>query len=176
MSFEVPPHIFDRIEFRCIGRQPFDDDSSPGRGDEVFDQNASMNGCSIPENQHFPTNVSFEMSEKVHHLGALDTAGVHLKIEPPERQSSDDRETFPVEGLVEHRRLSARRPSPNPCGAGAQPAFVYKDDGSPLLAGFFFSAGQSTRFHRRIAFSSRSTARRSGRWQLKPLAPINRQT
>jgi hypothetical protein len=27
-----------------------------------------------------------------------------------------------------------------------------------------------------MAFSSRSTARRSGLWQLKPLAPINRHT
>jgi hypothetical protein len=27
-----------------------------------------------------------------------------------------------------------------------------------------------------MAFSSRSTARRSGRWQLKPLAPSKRQT
>ena len=76
---------------------------------------------------------------------------------------------------MQHRGLPARSPSAHPGRASAQSAFVDKDDGSPLLPGLFFKAGQSTRCQRRMAFSSRSTARRSGRWQLKPLAPSNRQ-
>ena len=54
--------------------------------------------------------------------------------------------------------------------------FVDEDDGSALFAGFFFIAGHSTRFQRRILGSSRSIARRSGRWQLNPLSPNKRQT
>lgn len=121
-------------------------------------------------------DMPLEVPEKLDHLGAFDAAGVDLEIEPPERQSADDRKAFPVEGLVQHRGLTARRPSANPGRAGAQSTFVDEDDGAMLLAGLFFKAGQSTRFHRRMAFSSRSMARRSGRWQLKPLAPSKRQT
>ena len=116
--------------------------------------------------------MALEVSEEFDHLRALDAAGMDLEIEAPEGQAPDDRETFPVEGFVQKRSLSARRPG----AAGAQAAFVEEDDGAPLLAGLFFKAGQSTRCQRRMAFSSRSTARRSGRWQLKPLAPSKRQT
>ena len=116
------------------------------------------------------------MAQKLDDLEALDTAGMNLEIESPERQAPDDRKAFPVEGLVQHWSLPTGRPSACPRGAGAQPALVDKDDGSSLLPGLFFNAGQSVRCQRRIAFSSRSTARRSGRWQLKPLAPSKRQT
>src|SRR5436190_18819551 len=98
-----------------------------------------------------------------------------LEIEPPARQAADDRNAFPIEGFVQHWGLPARCPGACPRGAGAQPAFVDKDDGSPLLPGLFFNAGHSVRRERRIAFSSRSAARRSGRWQLKPLAPSKLQ-
>lgn len=120
--------------------------------------------------------MSLEVAQKRDDLEAFDTAGMDLEIEPPERQAANDRKAFPVEGLVQHRGLPPWRPCACPRGAGAQPAFVDKDDGSPLLPGLFFKAGQSVRCQRRIAFSSRSTARRSGRWQLKPLAPSKRQT
>ena len=116
------------------------------------------------------------MAQKLDDLEALDTAGMNLEIESPEGQAPDDRKAFPVERLRQHRSFAAGRPSAGPRGAGAQPAFVNKDDGSPLLPGLFFNAGHSVRCQRRMAFSSRSTARRSGRWQLKPLAPSQRQT
>jgi len=116
------------------------------------------------------------MLEKLDDLDAFDAAGMNLKIKPPERQAADDRKAFPVERLVQHRSLSARGPSACPRWASAQSAFVDKDDGAPLLPRLFFKAGHSVRDQRRITLASRSTARRSGRWQLKPLAPSKRQT
>ena len=135
-----------------------------------------MDRCAIPDDQYFPGNMSLEMAQKLDDLETFDAAGMNLEIKPPEGQAADDGKAFPVEGLVQHRGLPAGRPSACSRGAGAQPAFVDEDDGSSLLAGLFFKAGQSVRCQRRIAFSSRSTARRSGRWQLKPLAPSKRQT
>ena len=176
MVFQMPPHILDRIEFRCVRRQSFDHKAALGRGHIVFDQRAPVDRCAIPDDQYFSGNVALEMAQKLDNLETFDAAGMDLKIEPPEGQAADDRKAFPVEGLVQHRGLPARRPGAYPRGAGAQPAFVDKDDGSPLLPGLFFKAGHSVRCQRRIAFSSRSTARRSGRWQLKPLAPSKRQT
>lgn len=176
MCFEMPPHIFDRIEFRRVSRQPFDHEATFGGGHVVFDQHAPVDRCTIPDDQHFSRNMALKMAQKLDHLEAFDAAGMNLEIEPPEGQAPDDRKAFPVEGLMQHRSFSAWGPSAGPRGAGAQPALVNKDDGSPLLLGLFFNAGHSVRCQRRMAFSSRSTARRSGRWQLKPLAPSKRQT
>jgi hypothetical protein len=61
-------------------------------------------------------------------------------------------------------------------GSFAQSAFVDKDDGSALLAGFFFMAGHRTSFQRWIAGSSRWVARPVGRWQLQPSERRMRQT
>jgi hypothetical protein len=176
MRFEMPPHILDRIEFGSVSRQPFDHETTFGGRHVVFDQHAPVDRCAIPDDQYFSGNMPLKMAQKLDDLEALDAAGMNLEIEPPERQAADDRKAFPVEGLVQHRSLPARRPSACPRGAGAQPALVDKDDGSPLLPRLFFNPGQSVRCQRRIFFSSRSTARRSGRWQLKPLAPSKRQT
>lgn len=176
MGFEMAPHIFHRVEFRGVGRQCLDEDAAPGGSDEVFDQNTAMNGCSIPQDEYLSGNMSLQVLQKGDHLGTFDAAGVDLKVEAPQGQTTYDGKTLPVEGFLQDRGLSAGCPSPGPGGARAQPALIYKDDGAPLLAGFFFRAGHSTRCQRRMAFSLRSTARRSGRWQLKPLAPNNRQT
>jgi len=120
--------------------------------------------------------MALKMAQKLDDLETFDATRMNLEIEPPERQAADDGEAFPVERLVQHRRLPARSPSAGSRGTGAQSAFVNKDDGSPLLLGLFFNAGQSVRCQRRMALSLCSTARRAGRWQLKPLAPSKRQT
>lgn len=176
MRLEMPPHVFDGIEFGRIGWQPLDLNASPGGGDVVFDQQAAMNGRAIPEDQDFSGNMPLEMFKEFDHLKTFDAAGMDLKEEPPQGQSTDKREAFPVECLLQNGRLSAQRPGARPRRPGAQPAFVNKDNGSVLPARLFFNAGQTSRFQRAIALSSRSMARRSGRWQLKPLAPSNRHT
>lgn len=176
MRLEMSPHIFDGVEFGSIGRQPLDLNASPGGGNLVFDQKAAMNGRTIPEDQDFPGNMPLEMFEEFNHLQTFDAAGMDLKEESPQGQATDDRKAFPVERLVEHRGLSAWSPGARPGRPGAQPAFVNKDNGSALPARLFFNAGQTSRFQWSIALSSRSTARRSGRWQLNPLAPSNRHT
>lgn len=176
MGFEVRPHIFDRIEFRRVRGQSLDHDSTSRSSHVVFDQHAAMNRRTIPNDQDFSGNMPLEMLQELNHLGAFDAAGMDLKIEAPERKATDDRKALPVKGFMEHGSLPAQRPRPCPRGAGAQSAFVDENDSAPLLAGLFFNAGQVVCFHRRIVLSSRSTARRSGRWQLKPLAPSKRQT
>lgn len=176
MRLEMSPHIFDRIEFGRIGRQPLDLNAAPGGGDVVLDQETAMNGRAVPENQQLPGNVPLEMFQEFNHLKALDAAGMDLKEESPQGQTADDRKAFPVEGFLEYRSLSARSPGARPGRSGAQSAFVNKDNGSPLPARLFFNVGQASRFHCSMALGLRSMARRSGRWQLKPLAPINRHT
>lgn len=85
MVFEVPPHIFDRIEFRRVRGQSLDHDSTSRSSHVVFDQHAAMNRSAIPNDQDFPGNMPLEMLQKFNHLGAFDATGMDLKIEPPER-------------------------------------------------------------------------------------------
>jgi hypothetical protein len=146
------------------------------KGKVRFDQSTAMNRGTIPKDQQFSAHVSLEVLEELDDLQAFDAASMKLEVKPPKGQAADDRKAFPVERFLQDRRLPARGPSARPRWPSAQTAFVNKDDGATLLAGLFFNAGHSTRRHLRISFSLRSTARRSGRWQLKPLAPNNRQT
>ena len=176
MGFEMAPHVFGGIEFRRVGWQPLDLDTTPGGGDIIPDQDAAVNRGAVPENEYLAADMPLEVSQKPDDLGAFNAARMNLEVKAPERQAANDREAFPIEGLLKDGRLPARSPSANPRGTGAQSAFIYKDNGSPLLARFFLMAGHATRCHFRIACSSRSTARRSGRWQLKPLAPSSRHT
>lgn len=172
----MTPHVLDRIEFRRVSRKAFQDDALSGGGDVMLDQKAAMDRRTIPEDQKFARDVPSQVPEKLDDLWAFDAALMDLKVKPPQCQSADDRKAFPIEGFMQDGRLPARRPSADSCRAGAQPTFIYEYDGPSLPAGLFFKAGHATRCQRRMAFSSRSTARRSGLWQLKPLAPIKRQT
>ena len=172
----MAPHILDRIEFRRISRKAFQDNAPSGGGDVIFDEQTAMDRCAIPKDHDFAGEMALQVPEKLNDLGAFDAALVDLKVKPPPRQSANDGKALPVEGLVQDRSLSAQRPGADSRRACTQTAFIDENDGSSLLAGLFFNAGHSTRCQRRMAFSSRSTARRSGRWQLKPLAPIKRQT
>jgi len=90
MRFEMPPHILDRIEFGRISRQPFNHDAPPGGGHIVFDQQAPVDWCAIPDDQYFSRNMALKMAQELDDLEALDTTGMNLKIEPPERQAADD--------------------------------------------------------------------------------------
>jgi len=173
---EVSPHILDWIEFRSVGRKAFHRDASSGTGHIVLHQTASMNRGTVPDDGQLSWNMPLEMPEELDHLRPLDAARVDLEVEPVQSQTSDDGEALPTKGLLDQRSLPTRCPGARPGGAGAQSAFVDKDEGSALFAGFFFIAGHSTRFQRPILASSRSMARRSGRWQLNPLSPSNRQT
>src|SRR5215203_2007042 len=176
VRLEVAPHILDWIEFGGVGRQAFHKNAPTRGGDVSFDQETAVDGRSVPENQNVSRYMSLEMSEKINDLRALDAAVVNLKIEAPQGQAADDRKAFPVEGFLKDGRWPARSPGAHARGPCAQAAFIDEDDRPALLARLFFKAGQVLRCHCLMAFSSRSMALRSGRWQLKPLAPSRRQT
>ena len=122
-----------------------------------------MNRGTVPDDGQFSGDMPLEMAEEIDDLRPLDTAGMDLEVEPVQGQSADYRQALPAKGLLDHRRLANRCPRPHPGGSSAQSTFVDEDNGTAFCAGFFFIAGHSTRFQRRIFGSSRSIARRSGR-------------
>jgi len=137
MSFEMAPHILDRVEFRRVSRKTFHHDAFTGGGDVILDQQAAVDRRAIPQDQNSAGDVPLQVPEKLNDLRAFDAALMDLKVKPPQRQAANNRKAFPVEALVQHRSLPARGPSADSRRAGAQPAFIYENDGSPLLAGFF---------------------------------------
>ncbi len=174
--FPIAPDVLDRIEFRRIGRQVIERQATLLARDEFPDQPTAMNLGAISDHQQLARQVAQQSTEKVHRLGGADGVRVEPEIESPPSDAGGSREHLPVEMILQHRSLSARRPSPHPMGPFAQPAFVDKDDGAPLAERFFLSCGQRYRFQYRIASSSRSTARPLGRWQLQPSWRRRRQT
>ena len=110
------------------------------------------------------------------HLRPADGAGIEPKVEIPPGDAGRRRQRLPVEVVLQHRSLSARRPGAHPMGPLAQSALVDEDDGAPLAERFFLSCGQRTCFQCRMACSSRSSARPVGRWQLQPSLRRMRQT
>src|SRR5207244_8935425 len=69
------------------------------------------------------------------------------------------RQRLPIEVVLQHRRLSPRRPSTAAVRPLAQPALVDANDGAAFFLGFFLISGQRSFFQRRIASSSPSQAR-----------------
>lgn len=166
----------DGVEFGGVGRQTLNPQTSAGAGDVILHQTTPVNGGSIPQDQQLTGDMALQVSEKLDDLRAFHRPRVELEVEPKQGQTANQGKTLPVEGLLQKRRLAPRGPGSGPCGPGAQATFVDKHDQSALATRFFFIAGHSTRFHRWMATSSRSIARRSGRWQLNPKAPSTRQT
>lgn len=159
----MPPHVLHGVEFRRVGRQARNLDATAGASNVVADERRAVDGRAVPKDQQPARDVALEMAEEFDNLRSLDTSGMDLEVEAQERQSADDRKALPVEGFLQEGRLPSWRPGTGSRGSCAQTTFVDKDDQPALSAGFFFSAGHSTRFQWRMAGSFRSTARRSGR-------------
>jgi hypothetical protein len=71
-------------------------------------------------------------------------------------------------GLIDHRCATDGRPTSAQMGGHQEAALVQEDQEGVQVAGFFLIRGQSVLIQRWMAASSRSTARRVGRWGVHP--------
>ena len=92
----------------------------------------------------------------------------NLEIEVPPGHPCGYGDRLPVEVVLQHRGVSPRRPGAAAMGPFAEPALVDENYDPALIFGLFFNSGQRAFFQRWMAFSSRSSARPVGRWQLQP--------
>lgn len=181
VGFEPAPAILDGIEFGCIGRQPFQPEA-PVALDKLLDCHGPMSFESIPDDHHRSPNPAPQLAQEGPHQWTHDGL-LHMQAETPTHSSSqrtdhqcrDDRYFQMMPGaLLEHRRLALRMPGAPQIRSHQQAALIHEDQCRFQLTDFFLMRGHCTLTHRRIATSSRSRARRSGRCGLQPKERNNR--
>src|SRR5215204_1302770 len=176
MVLAVSPDVFHWIELWRISGQTLQMDGAALLINILVHQPAAVRRQTIPDDRQPAADVLLEVFQELDHLRSLDAAGEESEIEIPNGDACHGRKTLPVERILQHRSLATRSPGSNPVWPLAQTAFVHKNYGSVLLERFFFISGQRTRFHCKIAGSSRCVARPTGRWQLQPRERNIRQT
>jgi len=167
------PGGFDRIEFGCVGGKLLQMQSRVLATDLVKALEAVDRGT-VPNDEDMAAQMFEQVPQKVVDLIARDVLRVQPEVEsePPafrtDRQTTDDRDPGVVVVVADNRGLTDQRPG-TPDGRNQHEArFVGKDDVRTQPRSVFFTRGQSLRFHCSIRASSRSSARLSGFWQLKP--------
>src|SRR5215467_5706383 len=77
------------------------------------------------------------MGEELDDLRTANASGKQAKVKVPPGDPRHRRQHLPVKVILQHRRLSPRRPGPTAMRSFAQSAFVDEDDGMALFGLFF---------------------------------------
>lgn len=169
----MTPERLDRIEVRCIGREPFD--VEPLRAALVQLANGRAMDVESVHHDHERTSVlATESAEIPHEVRRPDVALLHGEVLPNLRASRQDTQTADHAQAVMSlrddllRTFADRSPSPPIQRLQPKAGFIEKDDDRAPTAGLFLIRGQSCERHRAIAALFRSLARRCGFCGLKP--------
>ena len=167
------PGGFDRIEFWCVGGQFLQMQARVSVA-ELMQSLPVVDRGTVPNDEHMAAQMFEQVPKKVLHLIVRDILRVKPEVEPDpmafrtDRQTADDRDPGMVIAVADDRSLTHQCPG-TPDGWNQHEAgFVGEDDVRTQPCSVFFTRGQSLRFHCSIRASSRSSARLSGFWQLKP--------
>ncbi len=139
MLLPVSPDIFDRIEFRRVGGEPFQRDATPLIRHELLDQSATVSREPIPNDEKIAREVAHQVAQEFHHLRAFDRSWVQAEVEGPPRNARDDGERAPVEVVLENRSLASGSPASTTVGPLAQSALVDEDDRLPSTPRVFLA-------------------------------------
>lgn len=176
IPLEIAPEHFRWVELRSIGRE--EERMNPlGSFKESGDALGPMRLGAVPDDDERLLQLAHKSAQKAHDPVGRDVGlGIHGKVKSyplpvrREGQCGDHRDLPMATSLViEDGGLATRRPGPADQRGQQEAALIDKDDVGLQSAGFFLISGQSTRTQRRMAFSSRSRARRSGFCGLHPM-------
>jgi len=180
--FRGMPRGLDGIEFRRVGRQLLQVQPWPVSAAEVTEPLGMMDRRPIPDDKDMPTQMLEQVPKEVLYFIAGDVLRVEPEVEAQptslgaDRQTTDHRDPGMVVAVVNDGGLPHRRPGPPDGRDQHEAGFVGEDDVRTQPRSVFFTLGQSLRFHWAMRASSRSSARRSGFWQLKPKSCSRRAT
>jgi len=174
LAFDVAPESLDGIEIGGVSGKPLDSQPVTLPSEEGLHGSALVGVEVVPDQDHATAaEMPLEQAEEVDEGGRVVAVRFGLEEQPtatsvpPIGQRSRHRDLLPAEGVRYDRSSPFGRPRRADRRAVRDPAFVLEDDPGPLSAGVFFTRGQSSAAHFWMAFSSRSLARRAGRWRLQ---------
>ena len=178
----IIPKRFHGIQFRGIGRKPFHFEPRTKSFNCLLHPLAPMCRQTIPNKNYRPMTMPLECSQESHNLASMDSPFVNSQ-EPATRfsgrvskNSTDTGQSLPVERFLDQRGLTTRRPG-GPNGRTLRESSLVEETQPGIqFCSVFFTLGQRLLTHWAIANSSRSLARRDGRWRLQPSACRTRQT
>src|SRR3990172_4467552 len=168
------PNPLVRVEFGGVGRQGFQVDS-PTAAQQRADGVSLVGAAVVPDYDDEAAQMVEQMAQKIGHLDVIEvgfrqTTEVETEMAAfrADRQSGDEGDLLSPHPVAVDRRLSAGSPGA-PHGWNQQEATLVDEDemGAQVLRPLFI-LGHSSRFQRSISSSSRSSALRSGFWQLNP--------
>jgi len=176
IALEVAPDKLRGVEFRRISREEELEDSV-GSLEKPGDALGAMRLGPIPHDDERLLKLAHEATQEAQDPRGRDVGlGIHGKVKSyplPVRRKGQcgNHRNLPMATplVIEDGSLATRRPCPADQRGQQEAALVDKDDVGLQSAGFFLISGQSTRTQRRMAFSSRSRARRSGFCGLHPM-------
>ncbi len=128
----------------------------------------------VEEHDGVAPQVTQEMAEEGADVGLADVVAVAAEVKPyavahgADRNPGDHREAIVSVAVVDAGRLAAGGPGPAEGRNQEEARFVDEDEVRPPARCVFFTWRQRVRFQRSIRPSSRSSARRSGFWGLRP--------
>jgi len=172
---QIAPKIFRRIEFRGVGGQIFHRQPGGLLPQIGLHVPPPMGRQPVPQEDRLTSSeMAFQCPQIVDDLGLFDRTGMKSQTESHSTtgrrrdQTGDRRQPLPVEGHHQNGWFSPWGPCPPHRRTFAKAAFVQENQQGPRGARFFLIRGQRYFSQRRTVVSSRSAARRSGRWQLHP--------
>lgn len=174
--FEIPPGIFDGVQFRCVGRQE-DGMNRAGIAQERHNGLGPMGPEPVPD-EHDGMRIELLAKlaqERDDQYGVDIGIGVEAKVQlhavpcRGDTQRGDDGDLPMRTGaLVKDRGLAAGTPTAPHQRRHQNPRFVEENEIGLQTRSVFFTRGQSSLTQRWISRSSRSIARRLGFCGLKP--------
>jgi len=168
LLFDIAVAVLFRIQFRRIGRKPFDTDLS-FRRQILFDNTRAMGLRSVPNHDQRLLEAGSQMAQHSHHLRPANRLPVMTLINTPvDGQCNDCRDLSPLAFTSQEGRLPARRPSTGRARLETESSFVHKDDQCLPPPGLFLIRGQCSWSHCVTNASSRSRATRTACWTLQP--------
>ena len=169
----IGPNAFVRIELGRVGREKLEVKPRVAVA-ELSDRRALVDRRVVQQHDNVTPQVTQEMAEEGADVGLADVVAVAAEVEPDavahgtDRKPGDDGETIVAIAVVDAGRPAARSPGPAQGRDQEEARFVDEDEVRFPARCVFFTWGQRVRFQRSIRCSSRSSARRSGFWGLRP--------
>lgn len=171
---QVGPERLQRIQFRSIRGQPLHGQPVPMTLQRVGHTPTAMRGQPIPQEDHPTPDMPAQGGQEARDVWPANRAAVQreqpTRLAPGGRRQhrADGRQMLPVERLPHQGRAPFGGPGcPNGRPLG-EAALVEEAQRGLQPVGFFLIRGHVVRTQCAMAASSRSRARRAGRWRLHP--------